>query len=390
MALNVLIVQPALAAYRVPVFRDLASRPGIELRVAYSQVAGIPNATPDGFLACRADHRNLSRRDYALVWQSPPREYFRPDWCDCIVLNWNTRYLSLVPTMLEARSMRVPVILWGHGFSKQESGLRRWLRAQSCRLADAILTYNYTAADSLVRGGIPRTRVFVALNSLDQVPIQSARAQWIADQERLAAFKREHGLDAGPVLLFCSRLDPANRVDMLIAATKALLPRHPGLRTVVIGGGPHQPELEEMARKLGVSGRVTFTGAMYGEAQVAPWFVSSSAFVYPANIGLSILHAMGYGLPVITSDRTDTQNPEIEAMQHEHNGLTYAHDSQEALNSAIDRMLTDTALRSRLAANAHDTANRQFTIPRMVDGLESAIRFAARMKMAARSAPAIA
>lgn len=386
MPLHVLALQPSLPKYRVPVFRELSSRAGIDLRVGYSQVAEIPNATPDGFIACQANHRDLWFKQYSLVWQGAPKEYFRPDWCDCVIMNWNTRYLSMIPTMLEARSMQIPVVLWGHGFSKQESRLRRWIRVQSAKLADAIVTYNHAAADSLVREGIPRQRVFVALNSLDQGPIRAARSAWMANPERLATFRREQGIDAGPMLLFCSRLDPANRVDLLLEAVARLRASHPGLNATIIGSGPHEAELRRIIERRGLQTCVKMLGAIYEEDKLAPWFMSARAFVYPANIGLSLLHAQGYGLPVVTGDRVDMQNPEIEAMVHERNGLTFRHESLDALVAAVDRILSDDALHDRLAAESLATVTRQFTIPRMVDGLEAAIRYTTRLKLASPAA----
>src|SRR5262249_47057887 len=45
------LVQPAQPKYRIPVFRDLASRPGIDLRVIYAEEPGLPNAEAEGYSA---------------------------------------------------------------------------------------------------------------------------------------------------------------------------------------------------------------------------------------------------------------------------------------------------------------------------------------------------
>lgn len=383
MPLNVLMLQPSLPGYRVAVFRELAARSGINLRVAYSQVPNIPNATPDGFEAVTAPHRDLWIKKYTAVWHSPPPEYFNPEWCDAFVTNWNTRYVSLMPTVFKARAMQIPVVLWGHGFSKHESLWRRRLRASMVKPADAVVTYNYAAADDLVQAGVPRNKIFVALNSLDTTPVREASAAWRARPDDLAAFRAQHGLNDGPVLLFCSRLDPANRTDWLLSAAAELRRTHPGLKVVVIGNGPAKPALEEQVRRLGLDGSVIFTGAIYQESDLAPWFLSATAFVYPTNIGLSILHAMAYGLPVVTSDRLESQNPEIEALVPESNGLTFAHGSVSDLAGVIERLISEPQLRERLAANA--ASQRRFTIERMVDGLEGAIRYASRKRVGAAS-----
>ena len=120
-----------------------------------------------------------------------------------------------------------------------------------------------------------------------------------------------------------------------------------------------------------------FLGAVYDEMALAPWFLSADAFCYPANIGLSLLHAFGYGLPVITTDRNELQNPEIEALEPGRNGLVYKHDDLEALASTLERVIVDRPLRESLAAEALVTATQRFNLRTMVDGIEQAIRYAA-------------
>src|SRR5262245_33527113 len=45
------LVQPAQPKYRLPVFRELAARPGIDLEVIYAEEPGLPNAEADGYRA---------------------------------------------------------------------------------------------------------------------------------------------------------------------------------------------------------------------------------------------------------------------------------------------------------------------------------------------------
>lgn len=130
--------------------------------------------------------------------------------------------------------------------------------------------------------------------------------------------------------------------------------------------------------------RVIFPGAIYDEQELAPWFLSATLFCYPQNIGLSILHAMGYGLPVVTSDRVDNQNPEITALDHGRNGLLYTHADLDALARALDTIVSDPGLRERMSRAAHETATTTFTIKNMADGMEAALRYAAGKARARR------
>ena len=103
----------------------------------------------------------------------------------------------------------------------------------------------------------------------------------------------------------------------------------------------------------------------------------STAFCYPANIGLSILHGMGYGLPVVTSDKVESQNPEIEALRDGENGFLYRDGDIDDLTAKLEVLLTDSATQNRMSAAAHATATERFSLANMVDGYVDAVRFAA-------------
>jgi glycosyltransferase involved in cell wall biosynthesis len=378
--IRVIIQQPSLARYRVPIFRELARRPGIDLHVLYGQTPEIPNVAPDGFHATLVPFSRIGLPRSVALWHKAQYSHARRDRADVLVLSWSSRFLSLVPALARARRNGVGTVLWGHGYSKAETGWRADTRRRIADMGSCLLFYNRTAAQAYINAGASSPqRVFVALNSLDQSPIRAARDAWLSNPERLAAFQAQHqvGLHADQTILYVSRFHPANRVDLLIRAAAALAPEFPRLRVILIGKGQGESELRALADSLNVADRVRFLGAIYDEDSLAPWFLSSQVFCYPANIGLSILHAFGYGLPVVTSDRTEQQNPEIESLHHAQNGLTYTHDDPHALAATLRQLLTDDALRQRLSAGAAATVETEFSLPRMVDGMVEAIRFAA-------------
>jgi glycosyltransferase involved in cell wall biosynthesis len=380
MSIRVIVEQPSLAKYRLPVFQELARRPGLDFTLCYSQAPTLPNVEPDGFNARFVRSWRTTVAGRRVIWNSSCWRNAQPGATDVLVLNWNLNHLNLAPTLLRARANGIATILWGHGYSKSEAGWRRMGRHSAARLATALLFYNFSTARQFLEQGWPSERIYVALNALDQRPIQAARRAWLNDPERLAAFKREQGLGDGPVLLYVSRIKPENRLDLLIRATALLRKRHPRLRTVIIGTGAELDDLQRLAAAEGIADAVQFIGALYDEMALAPWFLSADAYCYPANIGLSLLHAFGYGLPVITTDRNDLQNPEIEALEPERNGLVFGHNDLQSLAATLDRVIQDRSLRARLAEQAHVTAAERFNLRTMVDGIEQAIRYAANRR----------
>lgn len=375
MNIRVTAEQPCLAHYRLPVFRELAQRPGIELHLNYGTCLNLPNVEPDGFSARHVRSWQGVVGAHEVTWNASPWRSAAAG-SHVLLLTWNLNHVNLVPALLRARRNGIPTVLWGHGYSKREAAYRSQIRERVARLPTALLFYNEEIRRGYLQRGFAPERLHVAPNALDQTPIQRARAAWLASPDRLAAFRAAQGL-AGPLILYVSRLKPENRLDLLLDATALLLRHHPMLVTAIIGPGEAElSRLRAKARTLSIERAVRFVGPLYDEQNLAPWFLAADAFCFPVNAGLSILHAFGFGLPVVTSDNRARQNPEIEAVQPGENGLLYADGDAVAMAEALDLLIRHPDLKARLAAGAHKTALHR-TLAAMVDGMERAIRHAA-------------
>ncbi len=369
------LFQPALPKYRVPVFRELASRPGIDLHFFYASDEPVQNVEPSGFRGTPITSSIVLSKP-RLLWRQAQLDLIDPSRFDVVMAGWNTRYLSLIPSLLKCRRRGIPSVLWGHGYSKRERFSKRFIRDATGNLATAVLFYGEAARKRFVERNGREFRAFVAPNALDQTEIQRARSRWLADPAALQRFKREHSLEHGPVLAFVSRLSPENRADLLLRAGAKLLPAFPHLRIAIVGSGIEEANLRRVAADCGMEKQTIFTGAVYEEENLAPWFLSSDLFVYPRNAGLSILHAMGYGLPVITTDFAPSWAPEVDTIKPWMNGMLYRDGSADDLASVIGSLLNDRARIDRMRTVALHTATQEYTLKGMVDGMERAIRYA--------------
>lgn len=377
--IKTIVVQPTLAAYRVPVWRELASREGIDFRLWYGQQKAIKNAEPDGFAAEFKPIRTWSIAGQEALWHAAQLEAAERDDVDAIVLAAATRYLSLGPALRRARRAGKSIVLWGHGISKHENVFRTWNRDRITGYATALLFYDDLNAQAAIQRGVPADRVFVAPNALDQSEIIAAQQAWLAEPSRMEAFREQQRLDDRKVLLFVSRFTQENRVELLIEAIDLLRREHPGVLAVLVGGGGEEKRIKEQIGQRGLSEHFLLTGPIYDQYELAPWFLAAEAFAYPSTIGLSLLHAFGYGLPVVTNDNLAGHGPEIVAFQPAAeqpgaNGLAYRTGEASDFAAQLGRLLSDRALRDRLAQGARDTIHEKYNVPNMVDGMVAAIR----------------
>lgn len=375
--IRIAIQQPGLPKYRVPFFRHLAAMPDFDMRLVYGSVDGIPQENVSGFKASYCPLKKVCFGGQTFLWHYIQLDCVAGGEFDVSVLSWDLHYLTLIPALLKARARRYPVVLWGHGFSKREGRLRRSARNALARMASAVIVYNHTAADALIRDGIPAKRVFVALNTLDFSEATRAQEHWGAPS-RLRVFQEEHGLVDTEPLAYIGRIYPENRLELLIQALPELVGRRPAVRVLVIGKVNQDAErLQALATSLGVSEKIVWAGALYDEMQIAPWLMSSALFCYPTNVGLSLLHAFAYGLPAVLGSGRSRHNPEIEALIEGTNGLFFEHGKPDALAQQVLSLLEDPARRASMAEAARKTAYTEFRMEKMVEGYADAIRFAA-------------
>jgi glycosyltransferase involved in cell wall biosynthesis len=371
---RVCIVQQVLPHYRVPVFDLLGRQPGVQLTVCCSPGSmGSLDSVP-GTENFTVRHSPLSRVG-PFIRQPVLHEAASGSPIDVLICSWNRRILGIGGALKAARRRGVRTILWGHGFSKNESSWRRYLRNTLARRADALLLYNHTAARKLIDEGFDPSCVFVAQNSIDQAPIQAARDHWLSRPADLEAFRAKNGLVGRDASVFISRLEPDKKIELLLNAWVHVVKQRPTARLIVIGKGASLEDSEALARSLGIEKAVVFTGPIYDDMDIAPWCLCASSFAYPAAIGLSIFHGFGYGLPVVTSDDIPSHNPEIEAMRNGENGLLYRDGDPADFAAKLLQCMTDEPLRERLSREALSTVLSPdgFNIQRMVQGFMAAI-----------------
>lgn len=312
---------------------------------------------------------SFGRSTFEMKYQDAQRLAINPESFDLAILPWDIRYLSLIPSLILARRRRMRCVLWGHGYSKSPGRVRDTVRNACGKMADAVMVYSRSIASQLIANdGFSESRVFVAQNAIDQRPIDVARAHWSCDSRSLEDFQSKWNLDPACTVIFVSRLEPDNKVDLLINGLSTLRHTHNRAKLVIVGDGSDRRRLQRVVSRLGLDEHVIFTGSIYNEIELAPWMLSATLFCYPQNIGLSILHAFGYGLPVVTGDNIAGHNPEIDALQPDSNGLLFRDGDVHAMVSQWRRLMDDVSLRARLSVNAMTCVSESFTLSNMVNG----------------------
>ena len=109
----------------------------------------------------------------------------------------------------------------------------------------------------------------------------------------------------GPVkLLYVGRLIKHKNCDFLIEVMNNAVQRGRNWKLTVIGQGPMQNQLHELAQGYSLSGQIEFKSNLSQE-ELSLEYSSSDLFIFPSQregFGISVAEAISHGLPVIVYD----------------------------------------------------------------------------------------
>lgn len=196
----------------------------------------------------------------------------------------------------------------------------------------------------------PADKIEVVYNAVepqrfDKPPSPALRAQLTGGRER-------------PLVLTCARLDEQKGHPVLLRAAAEV-------RDAVFafaGEGPQRDSLESQAAQLGVADRVRFLGE---RDDVPELLASCDVFALPSyyeGSPISVLEAMAAERAVVSSAIAGTN----ELIEDGDSGLLVPPGDADALAAALQRLLSDSELRSSLGRRARERVQLEFTRDAMV------------------------
>lgn len=151
-----------------------------------------------------------------------------------------------------------------------------------------------------------------------------------------------------PLLLYVGRVSAEKRLDWLYAPVTSLS----GVRLAVVGSGPAEAALRQ--RFAGTP--TTFLGYLQGE-DLARAYASADVLAFPSDtetLGFVAMEAMASGTPAVGARAGGV--PDV--IRHEENGLLFTPGDLGDLTRQVRRLVTDRALRDRLARAARSDMER--------------------------------
>lgn len=354
---RVLIVQPYIPSYRVPLFRKMKERladEGLELHIAAARPHGEDAARQDdeaellGTFPLPDTVVRLVGRDVHMRRLGSVLTNVRPEF---VIIEQAIKNMETYSLLLRSALRRdLNVAMWGQGrsFSTEQSQLEHRLKLWLTRQSDWFFAYTQEGADVVASSGFPERRITVLRNSIDD---QSLRAdlERVTDAD-LRDYCSELGLTEGRTALFLGGVDKRKSIDLLLAAAEEVAERVPGF-TLLVGGAGDLSERVATVQRAG--GPVRLLGRVSG-VDKARALRAASVLMIPSWVGLVAVDSLVSGCPIVTTDDS-SHSPEFAYLTDGRNAVV-SEASVAAYSSAVAGLLEDptrlAALRTQAATDA--------------------------------------
>lgn len=280
-----------------------------------------------------------------------------------------TSWHILLRNRFRSKSRRRRILVWTHGWYGREGFLKKWLKRVYFSMADHVFTYGEYARRQAIAQGFDGSKISPIHNSLDFDNQKQLRDK-ITDTD---VYKRHFGNDH-PTLLFVGRLTKVKRLDQLIEAVALLDKEGQSVNLTLIGDGSETKALRQLVKARGLEDKVWFYGACYDDSQNATLIYNADLCVAPGNVGLTAMHSMAFGTPVLTHNNFPMQMPEFEAIVEGKTGAFFDYGSVTSLASCIIEWLTKrSAEREAVRQACYDEIESRWSVPYQMNVLKKII-----------------
>ncbi len=228
-------------------------------------------------------------------------------------------------------------------------GAERW----TAPVTDLVLTMNrwdYGTAD--------RYRLGQRVAQVPGVGVEFSRFDGVPPDSR-GQLREKWGVQPDAfVLIYAAEFSKRKSQSVIIRAMERL---PEGVWLVLAGEGALKEECRELARKLGLEGRVLFPGQI---RDIPGWYAMADAAVSASRsegLPFNVMEAMYAGLPVVASDVKGHSDLITEGTT----GLLYPYGDADACAEQILRLTESEQLRRELARNAKADAG-QYALERVL------------------------
>lgn len=238
--------------------------------------------------------------------------------------------------MILAKILGKKVYLWSHGWYARDGKVKSFFRKLFFSLSYKVLLYGDFAKELMMKHGFKEEKLIGIYNSLDYDTQLKVRNELTYTE----IFSKKFG-NSYPTLSYVGRIQKWKRLDLLIDAMAQLKKDGLPLNLIIIGAESEDTGIYDYIKKNDLTESVWLYGETYNEEEIGSLIFNSNICVSPGNVGLTVIHSLMYGTPVITHSDFGYQNPEVEAITNGVNGSFFKRNDSKDLALKIREWLSE-------------------------------------------------
>ena len=374
--MRTLVVYHFYAHYREPILRELANSTSHDYVFITGDAANLAGLNPIKELNIepgRSQPFTIVRNYWfkrRMLWQRGLISELMSGEYDAVIYLGNAYFLTTWLGAIISRLRGKRTLMWSHGLYGDESWWQRKVRTWHYSLAHGLMLYGNWSRRLLLDRNFESDSLYVIYNSLN-VPKQDQLYKELVEQQALNANLFDD--TSRPTLIFIGRLTKQKKIHMLLEAAAILKRRKKLANILIIGAGDERNRLESRAEELSLSDCVCFYGACFDEDTNARLIYCSDICIAPGEVGLTAMHAMAYGTPVITHSNRSKQMPEFEAIIDGESGTFFTENDSNSLANSVDDWLTNHTDRQKVREDCRRIIHRYFDPRKQARVIDAAV-----------------
>jgi len=226
--------------------------------------------------------------------------------------------------------------LWSHAYYGNETFFKRLLKNVYFGLGSKTLLYGNYAKQIMINNGFKRSKLEVIYNSLNYENQINIRRKLHQTDVYQIIFRNDN-----LTFVFTGRLTKVKKLDYLFKAVNILKKQGIYVNVLLLGDGDQKDYLQELGSMLNISDQIHFYGSCYDEEKIAEFYFNAAACVSPGNVGLTGIHAMTYGCPVISHNNFKEQMPEFEIISEGVTGFFFDQNNVISLADVMKKVVNN-------------------------------------------------
>jgi glycosyltransferase involved in cell wall biosynthesis len=333
---KIIIVQPYITKYRLPVFNELTDEFDVLIAASTNTSFGQISKEEIGNVNI-LELKETSFFNNKIFWQKGIIGAIVSNKPDYIYFSANPRYLSFWVAAFIANILRIKVIFHGQGLYN--------------KLTPSIINkVTYFLFNYLCRVYICYTDS--CKNSLKNLPIYNKCL--VAENSIVNSAFNSVGSTSNNGILYIGRLREGTNIELLIKSiTNIYKTENESIKLFVIGGGDLLSFYKNKYKNFDF---IVFIGEVYDAEKITNISTKCFAGCYPGDAGLSVLHYMSLSLaPIAHSSLHLHMGPEPSYICDKSNGILFKRNSEKSLTKAILKLKHNPSLLSSVQKKAFES-----------------------------------